>query len=76
MTALFVVLLLLVIGAIVAVAMGRLGHLPDDANDVRPQESGFDVVPVGYKMSEVDARIADLTARLSAYEPITAAEQG
>ena len=56
--------------------MGRLGHLPDDANDVRPQDSGFDVVPVGYKMSEVDARIADLTARLSAYEPITAAEQG
>ena len=71
MVALFIVVLILVIGAVVMVAVGRLGQYPPAERDLRP-DPGFDVVLRGYRMDEVDARVAALeteVARLSGAAP-------
>ena len=59
MAVLFVIVLILVIGAAVMAASGRLGQYPPAQRDFRPDQ-GFDVVLRGYRMDEVDARIAAL----------------
>jgi hypothetical protein len=63
-TWLYVIVVLLVIGAGVVVASGRLGHLPDAEPDLRPDtrdgEPSFDVVVRGYRMDEVDAQLASM----------------
>lgn len=66
MIALFVVVALLVIGAIFMAATGRLGQYPDAEPDLRPDQgdTGFDVVVRGYRMDEVDARLAALEAEI------------
>ena len=68
MTAVFVLLVILVIGAAAFVAVGWMGDLPDAEPDVRPEGAAtgqdFDVVLRGYRMDEVDARIAELEQEL------------
>jgi hypothetical protein len=73
-----VLFVLIAIGVIAAVAMassGRLGELPEAAQDLRPQTSGsepaFDVVLRGYRMDEVDATIEQLQQRI---DELTAGE--
>lgn len=63
MTLLFAVVVILVIAGAFLYASGRWSGLPDPERDRRPvTESGpeFDVVLRGYRMDEVDARIAAL----------------
>ena len=64
MTWLFVLAAILVIAAGSLAAMGRLGELPEAEPDLRPDivdgEPSFDVVVRGYRMDEVDARIASM----------------
>ena len=67
MSWLIVVVGLLVMGGVALVLVGRIdasnAGLPESEPDLRPSgESGneFDVVLRGYRMDEVDARIADL----------------
>jgi hypothetical protein len=64
--ALFVIVALLVIGAIFMATTGRLGQYPDVEPDLRPDQgdAGFDVVVRGYRMDEVDARLASLEAEI------------
>jgi hypothetical protein len=64
--ALFVIVALLVVGAIFVAAAGRLGQFPDVEPDLRPDQgdTGFDVVARGYRMDEVDARLATLEAEI------------
>ena len=76
MTWLFVIVAILVIAGGAMAAMGRLGQLPDAEPDLRPDERdgepAFDVVVRGYRMDEVDARIASLQGeidRLNGREP-------
>ncbi len=71
MSWLLVVAALLVIGVIALALTGRAGtdkaYLPVTEPDLRPSgESGneFDVVLRGYRMDEVDARIAELEAEV------------
>jgi hypothetical protein len=68
MMLLFVLVAIAVIAGIALASVGRLGELPEAPVDRRPAEVGFDVVIRGYRMDEVDAEIADLRARLAAYE--------
>jgi len=75
-TWLFVVVAILVIAGGAIAATGRLGQLPDVEQDLRPDERdgepAFDVVVRGYRMDEVDARIASMQEeidRLSGREP-------
>lgn len=67
-TWLFVIVALLVIGAGALAASGRLGDLPETEPDLRPEGSdgdpSFDVVVRGYRMDEVDARIASMQQEL------------
>ena len=62
MTWLFVVVAILVIAGVVIAMSGRLGQLPEAPPDLRPAQvdgqPAFDVVVRGYRMDEVDARIA------------------
>jgi hypothetical protein len=64
MTAVFVIVVILLLGAASFIAVGRLGELPEAEPDVRPEgwrdDRAFDVVVRGYRMDEVDARIAQL----------------
>ena len=64
MTWLFVLLAIAVIAGGTLAAMGRLGELPPAEPDLRPEirdgEPAFDVVVRGYRMDEVDARIASM----------------
>lgn len=76
MTWLFVLAAILVIAAGALAATGRLGQLPDAEPDLRPEERdgepAFDVVVRGYRMDEVDARIAAMQEeidRLGGREP-------
>lgn len=71
MSLVFAVLAILVIGGAVAYATGRWGSVgPAADRDLRPEviegRSTFDVVVRGYRMDEVDARIADLERQVSA----------
>ena len=62
MTWLFVLLAIAVIAGGALAAVGRLGELPAAEPDLRPDAPddapAFDVVVRGYRMDEVDARIA------------------
>lgn len=63
MTLLFAVVVILVIAGAFLYVSGRWSGLPDSERDRRPQGdagSEFDVVLRGYRMDEVDARIAAL----------------
>ena len=63
MTLLFTVVVVLVIAGAFLYASGRWSGLPDAERDRRPVTDaapGFDVVLRGYRMDEVDARIAAL----------------
>ena len=63
-----VVVGLLVIGAITLALVGRIGSdqacLPDVDQDLRP-DTEFDVVLRGYRMDEVDSRIAELEGQIA-----------
>ena len=67
MIALFVIVALLVVGGVFMAASGRLGQYPDSEPDLRPDQgdAGFDVVVRGYRMDEVDARLATLEAEIA-----------
>lgn len=63
MSLVFAMALILVVGGVVMVLSGRWSGLPEWERDRRPQtgEPGsFDVSIRGYRMDEVDARIAAL----------------
>ncbi|MCF8528209.1 MAG: hypothetical protein K9G80_11960 [Candidatus Nanopelagicales bacterium] len=66
MSILFAVIAILVIAGAVAYATGRGSGLAAAEPDRRPQDvddsTTFDVVLRGYRMDEVDARIAQLEA--------------
>lgn len=66
MIALFIVVLLLIVGGIFVAVSGGLGQYPDVEPDLRPDQgdTGFDVVVRGYRMDEVDARMAALEAEI------------
>jgi TolA-binding protein len=61
---LFVIVAVLVVGAAVLAASGRLSELPEAEPDLRPDtrdgEPVFDVVARGYRMDEVDAQLASM----------------
>lgn len=73
MTWVFVVVSILVIGGVVMAFSGRLGELPDSPPDLRPDvvdgEPAFDVVVRGYRMDEVDARLASMQAEIDRLTP-------
>ena len=64
MTWLFVIIVILVLGAGFVAILGLLGDLPPSEQDLRPDtrdgEPSFDVVVRGYRMDEVDAQLASL----------------
>ena len=64
MTWLFVIVVILVLGAGFVAVLGLLGDLPPSEQDLRPDtrdgEPSFDVVVRGYRMDEVDAQLATL----------------
>ena len=66
MIALFIVVLLLIVGGIFVATTGGLGQYPDAEPDLRPDQgdTGFDVVVRGYRMDEVDARMSALEAEI------------
>ncbi len=68
MTFVFVLVVILVLGAAAFLAVGRLGELPEAEPDLRPDtrdgEPAFDVVLRGYRMDEVDARLAELQGEI------------
>ena len=70
MTVVFVIVAVLVIAGVAMAATGRLGELPANQPDRRPDgaEPAFDVVARGYRMDEVDDTIDALRARISALE--------
>jgi hypothetical protein len=63
-TWLFVIVVILVLGAGFVAILGLLGDLPPSEQDLRPDtrdgEPSFDVVVRGYRMDEVDAQLAVL----------------
>jgi hypothetical protein len=63
-TWLFVIVVILVLGAGFVAILGRRGDLPPSEQDLRPDtrdgEPSFDVVVRGYRMDEVDAQLATL----------------
>jgi hypothetical protein len=63
-TWLFVIVVILVLGAGFVAILGLLGGLPPSEQDLRPDtrdgEPSFDVVVRGYRMDEVDAQLATL----------------
>jgi hypothetical protein len=63
-TWLFVIVVILVLGAGFVAVLGLLGDLPPNEQDLRPDtrdgEPSFDVVVRGYRMDEVDAQLASL----------------
>ncbi len=68
MSFVFAVLVILVIGGAVTYATGRWGGgLTPAEPELRPARtpSDFDVVLRGYRMDEVDARIADLEQQVA-----------
>lgn len=78
-----VLVAIIVIGGIALALVGRLGeddlYLPDADPQLRPAtdahgDTQFDVVVRGYRMDEVDARIADLEAQVAALRAEPASE--
>jgi hypothetical protein len=67
-TWLFVIVVVLVLGAGFAAALGLLGGLPENEQDLRPDtrdgEPAFDVVVRGYRMDEVDAQLESMRTEL------------
>jgi hypothetical protein len=63
----FAVVLILVVAGAFLLAAGRWSGMPSVDRDRRPDRdgTGFDVVLRGYRMEEVDARIAQLEAELA-----------
>jgi hypothetical protein len=81
-TWLFVIVVILVLGAGFVAILGLLGDLPPSEQDLRPDtrdgEPSFDVVVRGYRMDEVDAQLATLQEeieRLRGADPAAAAPQ-
>ena len=70
MTWLFVIVVILVLGAGFAAVLGLLGDLPPSEPDLRPDtrdgEPSFDVVVRGYRMDEVDAQLASMQDEIDA----------
>ncbi len=70
MTWLFVIVVILVLGAGFVAILGLLGDLPPSEQDLRPDtldgEPSFDVVVRGYRMDEVDAQLASLQDEIDA----------
>jgi hypothetical protein len=68
---LFAVVAILVVGAAFLYAAGRWSGLPPAGPDRRPRATpdDFDVVLRGYRMDEVDARIADLQRQITELRP-------
>lgn len=68
MAVLFVLIAIGVIALVAMAAVGRLGELPEVEPDLRPEsidgQPQFDVVVRGYRMDEVDEKIADLQRRV------------
>lgn len=84
MTWLFVIVVILVLGAGFVAVLGLLGDLPPSEQDLRPDtrdgEPSFDVVVRGYRMDEVDARLASMQDEIDALRsteavPATLSEQ-
>lgn len=71
MSLLFAVVAILVVGAAFLYAAGRGSGLPSADPDRRPRVTpdDFDVVLRGYRMDEVDARIADLERQIADLRP-------
>jgi hypothetical protein len=67
-TWLFVIAVILVLGAGFLALVGLLGELPPNEPDLRPDvidgEPAFDVVVRGYRMDEVDAQLATMQAEM------------
>jgi uncharacterized small protein (DUF1192 family) len=76
-TWLFVVLAIAILALIFLVVLGPLGELPPVEPDARPDEidgePAFDVVLRGYRMDEVDERIAALQGELDSLRGATPA---
>lgn len=70
MTWLFVIVVILVLGAGFAAILGLLGDLPPSEQDLRPDirdgDPSFDVVVRGYRMDEVDAQLASMQDEIDA----------
>lgn len=84
MTWLFVIVVILVLGAGFVAVLGLLGDLPPSEQDLRPDtrdgEPSFDVVVRGYRMDEVDAQLAAMQDEIDALRgaepaPATPADQ-
>lgn len=77
MTWLFVIVVILVLGAGFVVVLGLLGDLPPSEQDLRPDtrdgEPSFDVVVRGYRMDEVDAQLASMQDEIDALRSTVAA---
>jgi len=76
-TWLFVIVVILVLGAGFAAVLGLLGDLPPSEQDLRPDtrdgEPSFDVVVRGYRMDEVDAQLASMQDEIDALRSTEAA---
>ncbi len=70
MTFLFVVLAILVIAGAAMLITGRFTPSVgiENTGDYKPDVQGFDVTVRGYRMDEVDQRIAELEGRIDELE--------
>lgn len=70
MTFLFVVLVILVIAGSAMLITGRFAPSVgvENTGDYKPDSQGFDVTVRGYRMDEVDQKIAELEGRISELE--------
>lgn len=72
MTWLFVIVVILLLGAGFLLVLGLLGELPEAEPDLRPDtidgEPVFDVALRGYRMDEVDAQLVALHERIAALQ--------
>ena len=70
MTFLFVVLAILVIAGAAMLITGRFAPSVgiENTGDYKPDAQGFDVTVRGYRMDEVDQRIAELEGRIDELE--------
>lgn len=74
MTWYFVILAIAVIALVFVAVLGPLGELPPAEPDRRPEivdgQPEFDVVVRGYRMDEVDERIAAMQAQIDSLSPV------